>query len=158
MDQRLEVTSLIVLDNLIQQLKNETVSLGDTATSLHTPAPTLVGVGGGGVLQTNSSSKCQDLPKFSFLGEVLKTNIPEILQLGHSRNLEPKILATGMLSHSTCVETNKFVSSLACIFVVFNSLARCQRQRLEGTALVTLGYHWFNLFSNLAFEVKITDN
>ena len=40
MDQRLEVTSLIVLGNLIQQLKNETVSLGDTATSLHTPAQT----------------------------------------------------------------------------------------------------------------------
>ena len=48
MDQRLEVTSLIVLDNLIQQLKNETVSLRDTATSLQTPAPTLVGVGGEG--------------------------------------------------------------------------------------------------------------
>ena len=46
MDQRLEVTSLIVLDNLIQQLQNETVSLGDTAISLHTPAPTQVqGVG-----------------------------------------------------------------------------------------------------------------
>ena len=78
---------------------------------------------GGGALQTNSDSKSQDLPKFSFseggcsrstqsakicpnfhLGEgVLQTNILEILEWGNSRNYEPKFLATGMCSASQIV-------------------------------------------------------
>ena len=41
---------------------NEMVSTGDTAISLHIRVP------GGGTLQTNSNSKCQDLAKFSFSG------------------------------------------------------------------------------------------
>ena len=36
-------------------------------------------------------------------GGVLQTNIPEILKWGHSRNFEPKILATGMFSASQIV-------------------------------------------------------
>ena len=48
--------------------------------------------GGGGVNQTNSNSKCQDLPKFSFSlgGGILQTSIPEIFDLMHSRNFEHK--------------------------------------------------------------------
>ena len=34
---------------------------------------------------------------------VVQTNIPEILEWGHSRNFEPKILATGMCSASQIV-------------------------------------------------------
>ena len=36
-------------------------------------------------------------------GGVLQTNIPEILEWGHSRNFEPKILVTGMCSASQIV-------------------------------------------------------
>ena len=47
-------------------------------------------------------------------GGVLETNISEILQRGHSRNFEPKILVTEMcsasqiVSHIMYVETNKY--------------------------------------------------
>ena len=58
--------------------------------------------GGGGPDQLNP--KCQDLSKSAFSGGreglVVQTNIPEILEWGHSRNFEPKILATGMCSAS----------------------------------------------------------
>ena len=56
------------------------------------------GTGEGGGIQTNSNPKCQFLTKFSFSGggEKLQTNIPEILEWGHSGNFEPKILVTGM--------------------------------------------------------------
>ena len=47
---------------------NETVSLGDTAISLHKPAARLI------------------------RGVVVQANIPEILEWGHSRNFAPKIL------------------------------------------------------------------
>ena len=72
---------------------------------------------GGGVLQINSSPKCQDLPKFSFWGEgaVLQTNIPEILEWGHSRNFEPKILPTGMCSAS------QIVSHILCMWRLTSS-------------------------------------
>ena len=48
----------------IYQYVNETVSLGDTAISLHTfqQQP-----GGGGVFLGSQNSKCQELPKFQFL-------------------------------------------------------------------------------------------
>ena len=55
-----------------------------------------------GVFQTNSNPKFQVLTKFSFSGEgkggegVLQTNIPQILEWGHPRNFEPKILVNGM--------------------------------------------------------------
>ena len=45
------------------------ISTGYTEISLHIPAPWN---SGGGVLQTNSNSKCQDLPKFLW-GGVLQT-------------------------------------------------------------------------------------
>ena len=76
------------------------------------------GIWGGGVLQTNSSPKCQDLPKFSFFwgeGAVLQTNIPEILEWGHSRNFEPKILPTGMCSAS------QIVSHILCMWRLTSS-------------------------------------
>ena len=49
----------------------------------------------------NSNPKCQDLFKFSFVcvcvsggggGVMVPTNIPEILECGHSRNFTPKIV------------------------------------------------------------------
>ena len=43
-------------------LKNEMVSLGDTAISLH-----ILQVGGGAFC-TSQNSKCQDLPRFEFSG------------------------------------------------------------------------------------------
>ena len=78
--------------------------------------------GGGqrGGIQTNSNPKCQDLSKLSFgrggqlksqvprsfqificvcvgggggeAGVMVQTNIPEILECGHSRNFTPKIV------------------------------------------------------------------
>ena len=54
------------------------------------------------VFQTNSNPTFQTLTKFSFSGEgkggegVLQTNIPQILEWGHPRNFEPKILVNGM--------------------------------------------------------------
>ena len=64
-------------------------------------------------VQTNANPKCQDLSKSEFSGGggvvvrrvvVVQTNIPEILEWGHSRNFEPKILATGMCSVSQIVQ------------------------------------------------------
>ena len=50
----------------------------------------------GGETLPSQNSKCHNLPKFQFSfdpllggGEVLQTNIPEILEWGHSRNFEP---------------------------------------------------------------------
>ena len=59
---------------------------------------TFIWKGGG-----NSNPKCQDLFKFSFVcvcvgggegeaGVMVQTNIPEILECGHSRNFTPKIV------------------------------------------------------------------
>ena len=68
--------------------------------------------GGGGVLQTNSNPKCQVLTKFSFFGVGgIQTNIPEILEWGHSRNFWTKnsgslaCCIADSLSHTMCVET-----------------------------------------------------
>ena len=58
-----------------------TVSLGDTAISLHTHQHPH-NSGWGEIVQTNSNPKCQDLSKFSFSGGgILQTNIPKILEL-----------------------------------------------------------------------------
>ena len=96
-------------------------------------------MGGGqrGGIQTNSNPKCQDLSKLSFGsgggqlksqvprsfvcgwgggggGVVVQTNIPEILECGHSRNFTPKIVENTCIADSlshTCAETNKKMKS-----------------------------------------------
>ena len=64
--------------------------------------------GGRGGCPDRLNPKHQDLSKSAFFlgggeGVVAQTNIPEILEWGHSRNFEPKILATGMCSASQIV-------------------------------------------------------
>ena len=52
-------------ENLVSwQVRNEMVSLGDTAISLHILQPPLML--GGGVVLGSQNPKCQDLPKFQF--------------------------------------------------------------------------------------------
>ena len=62
----------------------------------------------GGGIQTNSTQSAKICPNQHFWvgGErvvVFQTNIPEILEWGHSRNFEPRILATGMCNASQIV-------------------------------------------------------
>ena len=89
-------------------------------------------LGGGLVIQTNSNSKCQHLPKFpwggggggagatpdqlklkvpNFHGEggVLQTNIPEILEWGHSRNFEHKFIILEIATASKIVSHTHYV-------------------------------------------------
>ena len=58
------------------------------------------GRGGGVVVQNNSTQSAMICPNLhgGGGGVVVQTNIPEILEWGHSRNFEPKILATEMCS------------------------------------------------------------
>ena len=63
-------------------------------------------VGEGVVVQTDSTQSTKICPNPHFWwgeGVVVQTNIPEILEWGHSRNFEPKILVTGMCSASQIV-------------------------------------------------------
>ena len=72
---------------------NETVSLGDTAISLYTPAPT-TWRGRGDQAGTPDPLKFQ-VPRSTQIffggGGKLQTNIPEILEWRHSRNFEQNI-------------------------------------------------------------------
>ena len=90
---------------------------------IQTNLPNFSCLGGGEevVLQTNSNSKCQDLLKFSLgRGTPDQLKMPRSAQIfigrghsrptflkylsgGHSRNFEPKFLATGMCSASQIV-------------------------------------------------------
>ena len=70
------------------------VSTGDTAISLHMRAPDQL------KLKVPRSAQ---IFIFGGVGVVLQTNIPEILEWGHSRNFELKFLATGMCNVSQIV-------------------------------------------------------
>ena len=70
--------SVMETDGMLSHQRNEMVSTGDTAISLHIRSPDQLKLKvppkfskGGGlmeVLQTNSNSKCQNLAKFSWGG------------------------------------------------------------------------------------------
>ena len=73
------------------------VSTGDTAISLHIRAPDQL------KLKVPRSAQIFIFGKGRGDRRVLQTNIPEILEWEHSRNFEPKFLATGMCSASQLV-------------------------------------------------------
>ena len=97
------------------RFNSETVSVGDNAVSPHTPAMFL-GEGDSCQLKTQSP---ESRPNFHWGGGYSGHHIPHILEWGHSRNFEHKILQaqarsfiTDSLSHTTCVETNKLCLSI----------------------------------------------
>ena len=91
--------------------------------------------GGGGPDQLNQSAKI--CPNLHLQGvgwvRVVQTTIPEILEGGHSRNFEPKILATGMCSASEIVSHTKHVWGL------INSKAQLLFKGSQCTS-----YSWYN--------------
>ena len=106
---------------------NETVSLGDTAISLHTPAPTPVILEGGGTLDQLKFKVPQSGQVFIFGGRGYSGHhIPQILEWGHSKNFEHKIFTaqasyciTDSFSHTRCVETKQIGRKGYPVYMIF---------------------------------------
>ena len=70
---------------------------GSAPDQLRLKVPSSVQIVMGGYSRPTETHSAKICPNFHFQGVgVLQTNIPEILEWGHSRNFEPKILPTGM--------------------------------------------------------------